>query len=88
MPVGSLREEKTIHIQYFALFREQRGQSEETIQTGAQTPRELYVRLKKDYRFTLPEQLVRVSINEQFADWQTALRSGDRVVFLPPVSGG
>ena len=80
--------EKAIHVQYFALLREQRGQSEETLQTGAQTPRELYGQLKKDYRFTLPEQSLRVSINEQFADWQTALKSGDRLVFLPPVSGG
>ncbi|MBI5024587.1 MAG: MoaD/ThiS family protein [Candidatus Omnitrophica bacterium] len=80
--------EKAIHIQYFALLREQRGESEETLRTTAQTPQGLYAQLKKDHRFTLPEQSVRVSINEQFADWQTALRSGDRVVFLPPVSGG
>lgn len=80
--------EKAIHIQYFALLREQRGQSEETVQTSVQTPQELYARLKKDYRFTLPEQSVRVSINERFADWQAELKSGDRLVFLPPVSGG
>lgn len=80
--------EKAIHIQYFALLREQRGESEETLRTTAQTPQELYAHLKKDHRFTLPEQSLRVSINEQFADWQTVLRSGDRVVFLPPVSGG
>ncbi len=78
----------TIHLQYFALLREQRGQSGETLRTSAQTPGELYAQLKKDYRFTLPEQSVRVSINEQFADWQAELKSGDRVVFLPPVSGG
>ena len=80
--------EKTIHIQYFALLREQRGQSEETLHTGARTPKELYSQLQKDYRFTLPERSVRVSVNERFADWQTELRSGDRLVFLPPVSGG
>lgn len=80
--------EKAIHVQYFALLREQRGQDEETLQTDAQTPKVLYARLKKDYRFTLPEDSVRVSINEQFADWQVELKSGDRLVFLPPVSGG
>lgn len=88
MPIGSLREEKAIHIQYFALLREQRGESEETLRTPAQTPQELYAQLKKDHRFTLPEQSVRVSINERFADWQAALKPGDRLVFLPPVSGG
>jgi len=80
--------EKSIHVQYFALLREQRGQSKETLHTGAQTPRELYGQLEKDHRFTLPEQSLRVSINEQLADWQTTLKSGDRLVFLPPVSGG
>ncbi len=88
MPVGSLREEKAIHIQYFALLREQRGESQETLRTAAQTPRELYFQLKEDYRFTLPEQSLRVSINEQFADWQATLQPNDRLVFLPPVSGG
>ncbi len=80
--------EKAVHVQYFAILREQRGQSEETLRTGAQTPKALYAQLKKDYRFTLPEDSVRVSINERFADWQTELKSGDRLVFLPPVSGG
>jgi molybdopterin synthase catalytic subunit len=28
------------------------------------------------------------SVNEEFADWRTALRGGDEVAFLPPVSGG
>ena len=80
--------EKAIHIQYFALLREQRGESEETLRTTAQTPQELYAQLKKDHRFTLPERSLRVSINEQFADWQDTLKTGDRLVFLPPVSGG
>jgi len=88
MPVGSLREEKAIHIQYFALLREQRGESEETLCTQAQTPREVYDQLQKSHRFTLPQRSLRVSVNECFADWQTELRSGDRLVFLPPVSGG
>ena len=80
--------EKSIHVQYFALLREQRGESEETLRTTTQTPKELYAQLKKDHRFTLSEQSLRVSINERFADWQAELKSGDRVVFLPPVSGG
>ncbi len=88
MPAGSLREEKAIHIQYFALLREQRGQNEETLRTDARTPRELYAQLRKEYQFTLPDQSLGVSINEQFSEWQTELKFGDRVVFLPPVSGG
>lgn len=81
-------EEKKINIQYFALLREQRGVSEETLHTNVQTPQDLYAQLKVNHRFTLPESSLRVSINDQLAGWQTQLKSGDRVVFLPPVSGG
>jgi molybdopterin converting factor subunit 1 len=28
------------------------------------------------------------SVNEEFAEWRVALRAGDEVAFLPPVSGG
>jgi len=28
------------------------------------------------------------SVNQEFADWRTALGAGDEVAFLPPVSGG
>lgn len=28
------------------------------------------------------------SVNEEFADWRSALRAGDEIAFLPPVSGG
>lgn len=28
------------------------------------------------------------AVNEEFADWRVALRAGDEVAFLPPVSGG
>ena len=80
--------EKTVHIQYFAVLRGQRGRSEETVRTRAQTARELYGELQKQYQFGLSIDLLRVAINEQFSDWQALLNSGDRVVFLPPVSGG
>ena len=31
---------------------------------------------------------LRVAVNGALADWRHALRDGDEVVFLPPVSGG
>ncbi len=29
-----------------------------------------------------------VAVNEEYADWRAELHAGDRVAFIPPVSGG
>jgi len=29
-----------------------------------------------------------VAINEDFSDWNTPLKDGDELVFIPPVAGG
>ena len=34
-----------------------------------------------------PAQL-KVALNSEFSDWQTPLKHGDTVVFIPPVAGG
>lgn len=78
----------SLRVHYFAVLRDQAGRSEETVATGARTPRELYEVLRQRHGLKLlPEQL-RVAINDDFADWNRPLRAGDSVVFLPPVAGG
>jgi len=79
---------KEIHIRYYALLREQRGCSHETIQTDAQTPLELYTYLRQQHRFTLDTNLLRVSLNNSFESWDSPLHDKDTVVFIPPVAGG
>jgi molybdopterin converting factor small subunit len=79
---------KTITVQYYALFREQRGASSETLTTSAPTLRELYAELKKAYAFSLPEERVQVAVNDEFAEWDAAVPENSRVVFIPPVAGG
>ena len=80
--------EQEIRVQYFALLREQAGRSAETLATRARTPRELYTELAARYPFTLPAEMLRVAINAEFGDWAQPLKSGDSVVFIPPVAGG
>lgn len=77
-----------IHVQYFAVLREQAGRSEETLETRASTPAELYDELRVAHGFALPRAMLRVAVNDEFGDWTTPLASGDRVVFIPPVAGG
>lgn len=78
----------TLKIQYFALLREQRGAQEETLETVATTPAELYEELRASYPFTLPGDRVRAAVNGDFVTADAALKSGDTVVFIPPVAGG
>jgi len=77
-----------LKVQYFALMREQAGRSEETLQSSAASPRELYHELRIRHPFTLSPEHLKVAINGEFSDWTRGLCDGDSVVFIPPVAGG
>jgi molybdopterin-guanine dinucleotide biosynthesis protein A len=79
---------KTVRIQYYAILREQAGRSEETLDTSAGTPAELYAELRQRHPFQLGPAQLKVALNSEFSDWQTPLKHGDTVVFIPPVAGG
>jgi molybdenum cofactor guanylyltransferase len=78
----------TLRVQYYALFREQAGRSEEMIDTTATTPAELYRELQARYPFQLAPSQLKVAVNADFRDWNAPLNAGDTVVFIPPVAGG
>jgi molybdopterin converting factor subunit 1 len=78
----------TVQVQYFATLREEAGQSEEALQTGAATVAGLYEELAARHGFSVPAEDLRVAVNDDFADWDTALDANDLVVFIPPVAGG
>jgi molybdopterin converting factor subunit 1 len=75
-------------VQYFAALRERAGRSEESLETTAATPAELYADLSERRALGLPRDMLRVAVNEEFVDWSRPLADGDRVVFIPPVAGG
>jgi molybdopterin-guanine dinucleotide biosynthesis protein A len=79
---------KTVRVQYYAILREQAGRSEETLDTSAGTPAELYAELRQRHPFQLTSAQLKVALNSEFSDWQTPLKHGDTVVFIPPVAGG
>lgn len=76
-----------INVEYFAILRERAGRSSEALETGARTPAELYRELAQRYPFPEMERL-KVAINDEFGQWDSALSDGDSVVFIPPVAGG
>jgi molybdenum cofactor guanylyltransferase len=77
-----------LKVQYYALFREQAGRSEEMFDTFATTPAELYRELQHRHPFQLTQQQLKVAVNADFQDWNAPLANGDTVVFIPPVAGG
>jgi len=83
-----MKNEKTIHIRYYALLREERGLSEEAVKTVAQTPKELYKELSTRHHFRLGEDVLKVAVNDAFSNWESPIKDHDTVVFIPPVSGG
>lgn len=85
---GDASSGKTLHIRYYAVLREQAGCTEETIDTQATTPAELYAQLARRHPFKLVPAQLKVALNSEFSDWNTNLRHGDTVVFIPPVAGG
>jgi molybdopterin converting factor subunit 1 len=78
----------TVHLQYFAQLREQRGRDSETVNTGSATAGGLFDELRKRHGFTLAAGDLRVAVNDEFTEWDAALNEGDHVVFIPPVAGG
>lgn len=80
--------DKTLHVQYFALLREQRGLAQETLHTTAANAEALYEELRARHGFTLPANRLRVAINGEFAPWPAPLSGGEQLVFIPPVAGG
>jgi molybdopterin converting factor subunit 1 len=79
---------RQLKIRYYALLREQAGRSEETLESSAATPADLYQDLASRYRFTLTREQLKVAVNSEFSDWSRQLEQGDAVVFIPPVAGG
>ena len=77
-----------LKIHYYALMREQAGRSEETVETCAATPADLYGELIARYGFTLSREQLKVAVNSEFCDWTRKLAAGDDVVFIPPMAGG
>lgn len=78
----------TLHVQYFAILREQRGLDSERLATDAASPNALYDELRARHGFTLPGDRVRAAVNDEFVPGDAKLREGDRIVFIPPVAGG
>jgi len=79
---------KTVHIQYFAILRDQRGLSSEQYETSAPNALKLFAELQSKYDFSLSADRLKVAINDSFTGWDAEINNNDKIVFIPPVAGG
>lgn len=86
--MGSASSSVKVNVRYFALLREESGLSSETIDTQAKDTGSLYLELKERFQFSLGKNQLKVAINDSFVDWQTNLKDGNEIIFVPPVAGG
>jgi molybdopterin converting factor subunit 1 len=77
-----------VTARYFAAFRERAGRDSETLDTDASTAAELYGELARRHGFADSMARCKVAINDELADWNVRLTTGDEVLFFPPVAGG
>ena len=77
-----------VRVRYFAVLRDAAGVAFEDVAGGFSDANGLWEHLCGRYAFPLGPESLRVSVNARYVPFGTALRDGDEVAFIPPVSGG
>lgn len=79
-----------VHVLYFASCREAVGRQEETVELedGASLRDLLNLLVRNHPELAGLEPTLALSINQDYADRDQALKEGDEVALIPPVSGG
>jgi molybdopterin converting factor subunit 1 len=79
-----------VKVKFFAILRERTGAGEiiKEIETGG-TVADLWAMLKTEFPNLAPvETRLLFAVNKNYVKPDHALKDGDEVVFIPPVSGG
>lgn len=79
---------KTVTVRYFAMFRDNAGVAEETLQVDASTAADVFAATADRHGSSEPIGHCKVAINDEMADWDSAVRDGDVLLLFPPVAGG
>ena len=77
-----------IEVIYFAILRELTGLDKETfsIKQGNK-PGDVLRSINERHEIDLGINF-KIAVNDEFSDWDVELNEGDRLVFIPPVTGG
>ena len=77
----------SVNVLYFASLRDAAGCDSEIVETPESLPA-LYEALKAKRGFALGADRLRVAVDGAFVAWDSAVRDGAEIAFIPPVSGG
>ncbi|MDO4895815.1 MAG: molybdopterin converting factor subunit 1 [Moraxella sp.] len=78
-----------LHILYFASLAETADTDTETINVDDGTPLGVVYQILKDkHGFKMTDDKLAVAINHHMANWQSPIKDGDIIAFIPPVAGG
>ena len=79
-----------IRVQFFASLKDATGEAScELSLTPQVTVRDVYAALLERYpELERYRSFVLMAVNEEYASWDTLVKSDDTVAFFPPVSGG
>jgi molybdopterin synthase sulfur carrier subunit len=77
-----------IKVIYFAQLADLAGKAEETRELTDSSPAALYTELRAAYHFPHEFTQLQVAINHELSAHETALKEGDSIAFLPPMTGG
>lgn len=77
-----------IQVVYFAILRELTGLDKETFSMKqGNKPGDVLTSINERHEVDLGINF-KIAVNDEFSDWDIELNEGDRLVFIPPVTGG
>ena len=79
---------KNIELIYFAQLKDLVSKDSESLTTLSSTASGVYEEIKATYQFPYKQKDLMLAINDEFSPWETILKEGDSIVFIPPVAGG
>ena len=77
-----------IQMIYFAKLRELTGLDKETfLMKQGNNPSDVLASINERHEIDVGINF-KIAVNDEFSDWDIELNEGDRLVFIPPVTGG
>ena len=77
-----------IQVVYFAKLRELTGLDQEAFSMmKGSNPNDVLASINERHQIDIGSNF-KIAVNDEFSDWDIKLNDGDRLVFIPPVTGG